>query len=86
MEFDVSFGYEPQNEFKVWETGDNRRSKANFWWILVSGDGPAPLAMLACVKGVDSLARKNQTVFITAHKHTKYSARSGNTAEQDFVI
>ena len=47
MELNVCVGYEPQNEFKVWEMSDNRSSKANFQWILVSGDGPASLASLA---------------------------------------
>ena len=51
---------ESQNEFKVWETGDDRSNKANFRSILVSCDGPAPLAMLACVKGTDTLARLTQ--------------------------
>ena len=26
MELNVCAGFEPQNEFKVWETGDNRSS------------------------------------------------------------
>ena len=56
MELNVCVGYVPQNEFKVWEMGDNRRSKANFQLILASGDGLAPLGLLACIKGMNTLA------------------------------
>ena len=45
-------GFELQNDFKVWEMNDNR----SFTAILASGDGPVPLATLACVKGTDTLA------------------------------
>ena len=51
-----SAGFEPQNEFKVCETSDNRSSKVNFWSILASGDCPAPLTTLAWMKGTDTLA------------------------------
>ena len=53
-EFVVGAVNESQNEFKVSEMSNNRGFKANFRSILASGDCPAPLATLACVKGTDS--------------------------------
>ena len=51
-------GYKPQNQFKDCEMSDNRSARTNALWILASGDGPASLAALACVKGRDIPARK----------------------------
>ena len=54
MELIMCAVYELQNEFKVCEMSNDR---TNALQVLVSGVGPAVLAMLACVKVMAILAR-----------------------------
>ena len=61
---------------KEWQMSDNRSCKANFWLILALCDCPAPLAMLTCVKGTDSLATVSMKTYCVNKNCTECNAET----------